>query len=168
MLKNIFKREKSRIYLGALVVVPRAGIKKNFDSWSLTGAVEPDVHLKETLNEIFCLPPSSSISDPLESDLIIDVLISDFQLGAALFSEVIIPIFWRPKITLVSRLYYFKSGKTKKTISVTEKMPWGQFIRRMLTMQGIIQLRSPFNNSDIETLLYIASGKIMTKVKNSV
>lgn len=166
VLNNIFKREKARVCLGVLAVVPRAGIKKGFESWGLTGYAEPDGNLKNKLIEIFCLPPSSSISEPLESDLVIDVLISEFQLGAALLSD--IPLFWRPKITLVSRLYNFKSGETKNIISFTEKMPWSEFARRVLTVQGILQLRPLFNNSDLEKLLYIASEKVMVKIKNSV
>lgn len=166
MLKNIFKREKARVYLGVLAVVPRTGIKKSFESWDLTGYMGPDGNLKNKLIEIFCLPPSSSISEPLESDLVIDVLISEFQLGAALLSDV--PVFWRPKITLVSRLYNFKSGETKNIISVTEKMPWSEFARRVLTVQGIFQWRPLFNNGDLEKLLYVASEKVMVKIRKAV
>lgn len=168
VLKNIFRREKPRVYLGTLAVIPRTGIKKTFDSWDLTGYVEPDGKLKQNLIEVFCLPPSSSISEPLESDLVIDVLISEFQLGAALLSDIPLPLFWRPKITLVSRLYHFKSGETKNIISVTEKIPWTEFVRRLLTFQGIIQLRPLFNSDDLEQLLYVASGKVMAKIKKSV
>jgi hypothetical protein len=85
VLKKIFKKEKPRVYLGTLAVVPRTGIKKSFDSWDLTGVVELDGKLKESLAEVFCLPPSSSRIEVLESDLVLDVLISEFQLGTALF-----------------------------------------------------------------------------------
>lgn len=168
MLKNIFRREKPRVYLGALAVVPRTGIKKTFDSWNLTGFIEPDGKLKQNLIEVFCLPLSSSISEPLESDLVIDVFISEFQLGTALLTDVPLPIFWRPKIILVSRLYHFKSGETKNIISVTEKMPWVEFARRLLTIQGLIQLKPLFNSDDLDRLLYVASGKVMAKIKKSV
>lgn len=168
MLKNIFRKEKPRVYLGALTVIPRTGIKKDFDSWSLTGSIELDGSLKSNLIEIFCLPLSSSISDPLETDLVIDILITEFQLGAALFSDIAFPIFWRPKITLISKLCNIRSGKTITVISITEKMPWIQFVSRIFTLQGIMQLKPTFNNNDLEKLLYIASGKVMAKIKRSI
>lgn len=168
MLKSIFKKEKPRVYLGTLAVVPRTGIKKSLDSWYLSGFVELDGKLKDSLDEIFCIPPASSISDSLESDLVIDVLISEFQLGGALLSDVPIPILWRPKVTLVSRLSYLKSGKAKRVVSVTEKMPWGEFFRRLLTFQGLIQLRPVFNVNDLEKLLYIGSSKVFAKIISSV
>ena len=166
VLRNILKKEKPRVYLGALAVVARTGIKKNFDSWDFSGSLELDGKLKESLIEIFCFPLSSSIHEALENDLVVDVLISEFQLGAALISD--IPIFWRPKITLVSKLSYLKSGKTKKLLSVTVKMPWAEFVSRLLTLQGITQFKPAFNSNDLEKLLHIASYKVLTKIKNSM
>lgn len=168
MLEKIFKKEKPRVYLGTLVVAPRRGIKMSFDSWDLTGVVELDDKLKKSLKEIFCLPPSGSRSEVLESDLILDVLISEFQLGTALFSEIPFPIFWRPKVTLVSKLSNLNSGKTVRILSVKEKMQWGEFFRRLLTFQGLIGLRPVFNINDLEILLYIGSSNVLTKIKNSI
>ncbi|MDO8345813.1 MAG: hypothetical protein Q7T48_21615 [Cellvibrio sp.] len=168
MLKNIFKKEKPRVYLGTLAVVPRTGIKKSFDSWDLTRVVELDGKLKETLTEVFCLPPSNSRIEVLESDLVLDVLISEFQLGAALLPEILFPILWRPKVTLVSKLSNLNSGKTKRVLAVTEKMPWAGFFSRLLTFQGLIGLRPSFNVNDLEKLLYIGSEKVFTKLKNSI
>jgi len=168
VLKNIFKKEKPRIYLGTLAVVPRTGIKKSFDSWDLMGIVELDGKLKESLIKIFFLPPSSSRIEVLESDLVLDVLISEFQLGTALLSEIPFPILWRPKVTLVSKLSNLNSGKTKRVLTVTEKMPWAEFFSRLLTFQGLIGLRPSFNVNDLEKLLYIGSGKVFTKLKNSI
>lgn len=168
MLEKIFKKEKPRVYLGTLAVVPRTGIKKSFDSWDLTGIVELDGKLKESLAEIFCIPPSTSRSDVLENDLVLDVLISEFQLGTALFSDIPFPIFWRPKVTLVSKLSNLNSGETKKVISVTEKMPWKEFFGRLLTLQGLIGLRPSFNINDLEKLLFIGSSKVIMKIKSSI
>jgi hypothetical protein len=168
VLKNIFKKDKPRVYLGTLAIIPRAGIKKSFDSWDLTGVVELDSRLKESLAEVFCLPPSNSRIEVLENDLVLDVLISEFQLGAALFSEIPIPILWRPKVTLVSKLSNLNSGKTKRVLSVTERMPWAEFFSRLLTFQGLIGLRPSFDAKDLEKLLYIGSGKVFTKIKSSI
>jgi hypothetical protein len=168
VLKNIFKKEKPRVYLGTLAVVPRTGIKKSFDSWDLTGVAELDGKLKESLTEVSCVPPSSSRVEALESDLILDVLISEFQLGTALFSDIPLPILWRPKVTLVSKLSNLNSGKTKRILSVTEKMPWAEFFGRILTFQGLIGLRPSFNVYDLEKLLYIGSGKVITKMQSSI
>jgi hypothetical protein len=168
VLKNIFKKEKPRVYLGTLAVVPRTGIKKSFDSWDLTGVVELDGKLKESLAEVFCLPPSSARIEALESDLVLDVLISEFQLGTALFSEIPFPILWRPKVTFVSKLSNLNSGKTKRILSITEKMPWAEFFSRLLTFQGLIGLRPSFNVNDLEKLLYIGSGKVFTKIQSSI
>src|SRR5262245_53800971 len=84
----------------------------------------------------YSLAPASEVSNPLPTDLGLDVLIPSFQSGALLdaqLGEIGFPLFWRPKVIVVCRLFYLKSNRTKHVYSVTQRMPWGEFFRRQLT-----------------------------------
>jgi hypothetical protein len=53
------KREKPRVFLGMIVIVPRTGIKPHFDQFGVFGNEELETSLRASLHEIFPLPPAS-------------------------------------------------------------------------------------------------------------
>ena len=127
-----------------------------------------DDALRAALEGIFTLPPASEVTAPNSTDLGLDVLIPSFQSGdywGLSLGDIGVPIFWRPKVTVVCRLYYLKSQKTKRTFSVTQKMPWGEFVSRQLTWRAIIRFRPTFDTEDMKRLLYAACHSLLNKLR---
>lgn len=169
-LGRFLKRERPRVFLGTLAVVPRTDLKRHFDQLGVFQNEDLDLPLQRTLQEIFALPPASEVSTPLSTDLGLDVLIPSFQSGDywdVSLGEIAFPVFWRPKVTVVCRLYYLKSQKTKRTYSVTQKMPWREFIGRQLTWRGIFRFRPTFGAEDLNRLLCLACHSLLDKLRKA-
>ncbi len=170
VLDRFLKREKPRVFLGALAVVPRKDLKRYLDQWGLFQNESFDSSLRATLEEIFALPPASEITAPTSTDLGLDVLIPSFQSGDywdVSLGEIGLPVFWRPKVTVVCRLYHLKSDKTKRTFSVTQKMPWGEFISRQFTWRAFFRFRPTFDAEDMKRLLYVACHSLLDKLRKA-
>ena len=167
MFDRFLKREKPRLFLGTLAVVPRKDMKRHLDQWGIFQNESFDNTLRTTLEEIFTLPPASEITAPTSTDLGLDVLIPSFQSGdcwGLSLGDIGFPIFWRPKVTVVYRLYYLKSQKTKRIHWVTEAMPWGEFLSRQFTWRAIFRFRPTFDAEDMKRLLYIACHALLSKL----
>ena len=117
------KRTKQpRIFLGTLAVAPRSGFKSRMEQWTLFSANTEDLDegVRNSLESIFTFPTVDSVSDPKASDLVIDVVVPDFQGGQFVGEDfVALPLLtmWRPKVKVASRLYYLKSKKNEEEIS---------------------------------------------------
>jgi hypothetical protein len=171
VLGRFFKKEKPRIFLGVLAVAPRRDLKRHLDEWGMFGNADLDSALRESLTEIFSLAPMQSVDSPLSTDLVLDVVIPEFQSGDAWdvsMGDIGLPIFWRPKVTVASRLYYLKTKKTWATFSVTEKMKWSEYFGRVLTWRSFFRFRPMFDRKDVEYLLYQACGKLLTKMQKAI
>jgi hypothetical protein len=172
ILNKIFrKREKPRVFLGTIVVVPRAGMKPRLDEWGMFQREELETPLQATLQQIFSLPPASEVRDLLPTDLGLDVFVPSFQSGAfwsASLGDIGIPIFgvllWRPKVTVTCRLYSLQTRATKATFSVTKKMPWREYASRLLTLRAFLRLRPIFSADDLNHLLNLACHSILNKL----
>lgn len=107
MLFNWFKSsEKPNIYLGSLAVASEGKLSQIEKLFSITNNSLQD-HMRHKLQEVFCLDSVANIKDPKRSDIGLDVVIVTLHGGnlfAAHWDTGAIPIFWRPKIKLVSRL----------------------------------------------------------------
>lgn len=170
MFRNILKREKPRVFLGTLAVAPRSDIKRHLDQWGMFKNEDLDSSLRHSLKEIFSLPSAQNIEDPKNTDLVLDVIVPKFQSGDAWdlsLGDIGIPIMWRPKITISSRLYYLNTEKTKVTFSVTEKMKFSQYIGRLLTWRAVLRFRPVFDSKDMEYLLYQACHKLLLKMQKA-
>lgn len=168
MLNKIINTEKPRVFLGTLAVAPRSDIKRHLDQWGMFKSEDLDSSLRQNLKEIFSLPSADEVVEPKSNDLVLDVVVPMFQSGDAWdlsFGEIVIPLMWRPKLTVSSRLYYLKSEKTKATFSVTEKMRFGQYISRLFTWRAILRFRPVFDSKDMEYLLYQACQKLLMKMQ---
>jgi len=164
------KREKPRVFLGMIVIVPRTGIKPRFDQFGVFGNEELDTSLRATLHEIFSLPLASEVHAPLATDLGLDVFIPTFQAGGvwnlSLGGDIPIffPFFWRPKITVTCRLYYLQSQRTKRAFSVTKKMRWREFLGRQFTLRALFNFRPTFDSEDMNRLLKLACHSMLDKL----
>lgn len=171
MFKKHLKKEKPRIYLGSLAVAPRTDLKKQTDQWGMFKQEDLDSSLRQNLKDIFSLPLASDISNPRDNDLVLDIVIPKFQSGDALdlsLGDIGIPLIWRPKLTLSSRLYSLKSEKTIATFSVTEKMRLGQYLSRFLTWRAFLHFRPLFDSKDMEYLLYQACHRLLLKMRKTI
>jgi hypothetical protein len=171
-LAKIFrKREKPRVFLGTIVVVPRAGMKPRLDQWGMFQQEELETPLHATLQQLFSLPPASAVRDPLPTDLGLDVFVPSFQAGDFLsvsLGDLGIPIFWvfmwRPKVTVTCRLYSLQTRETKVTYSVTKKMPWREYVSRLLTLRAFFRFRPIFSADDLNHLLCLACHSLLNKL----
>ena len=172
MLRRFFKKEKPRVFLGVLEVAPRTDIKRYLDEKSIFEDAKLDTALRQSLTEIFSLPPVQSVSSPLPTDFVLDVVIPKYQSGYAWgdvsFGGIGFPIFWRPKVTVESRLYSLTTQRTKAAFSVTEKMKWGLYIDRIISLRAFFSFNPTFDQKDIECLLYQACGKLLVKMQKAI
>ena len=168
VLGRIFKRKKPRLFRGTLTVLPRKDLKRHFDQAGIFQYENLEVALQNNLQEIIRLPPASDVLTPNPTDLGLDVLISHYQSGDywdLSLGQISIPIIWRPKVTVVCRLYYLKSNVTKREVSITKAMPWGYFVGRLLTWRAIFRFRPMFDTEDMNRLLSIACVVLLEKLK---
>lgn len=171
MFRKVFKRQKPRVYLGVVAAVPRADIKRHLENSNLFQREDLDKNIRQNLQEIFSLPPKEDVISPENSDLVLDVIVTKFQLGNATFldlGELSFPLIWRPKVTVCSRLYRLESEETKAIFSVTEKMNAGEFLRRILSWRRLLSFRSDFDSKDMELLLYRACHKLLLKMQKAI
>jgi hypothetical protein len=168
---KLLKREKPRVYLGTLAVTPRSDIKRHFDQQGLPQNEDLDTRMRQSLKDLFSLPSAQDVKEPTNTDLGLDIIVSKFQSGDALvisLGEVYFPLLWRPNVTLSSRLYYLKSEKTKATFTVTEKMKWHQYIKRLFTCRSIFRFKPLFDRKDMDYLLCQACHKLLLKMQKSI
>ena len=167
MFRNLFRKEKPRVFLGSLVIVPKGDEKRFLEGLDILQARNLDTNLLDNLKEIFILPPASQVDDPRDTDLVLDVMIPQYQSGEILDAE-LTPVFWRPHITVNARLSYLKSGKIKSTLSVQEKAGWGQFINRLMSWRTLFRLRSLYDEKDMELLLYKACHTLLLRMRKTI
>lgn len=171
MLGRLLQKEKPRVFLGTLAVTSRTDLKRHLDEYGLFEDANLESALRESIREIFPLPSAQGVESPLATDLVLDVIIPKFQSGDAWdasLGDIAFPIFWRPKITVASRLYYLKTKETKATFAATEKMGWGQYFGRIFTWRAFLRFKPVFDRNDIEHLLYRACEKLLAKMKKSI
>ncbi|MGI9415095.1 MAG: hypothetical protein ACR2PM_15580 [Hyphomicrobiales bacterium] len=179
-LRKLFRREPPRIFLGALAVAPRTDFKRFFEStavtsiFDITGLLNPedlDGEIRKALTGLFTLPPISSRDPPKDSDLALDVIVPKFQSGEFIpvpVHRIIIPFFWRPKLTVAARLYVVETGQTLSTYSVTEKVGWKDYGKRLVSPYRMLDIEPMFTADDSKRLLYKACIKLLEKIKRDV
>ena len=164
---SIFKKDKSKLYLGELYVAPRKGIKK-IDEWGLFESARLEDNIRMHLEQLICLEKLTDAEELKSFDLAIDIAIPDYQGGnAGIFSlrGITLPYFWRPKVTVSARVYNAQTGKTLYTLKQSAKMPFSPFLQRQLTLRGIFALKPSFDIDDVLPLLYQACLTLLVNVK---
>jgi hypothetical protein len=167
---RLFKRQKPRVFLGAIAVADRTDLKRHLEQEIVVEDESLDSALRRTLAEIFSLPRANGVEDPLSTDLVLDIWIPKYQSGGRVdmnLGDAGITLLWRPKVTVSSRLYWLANKKTKAIFSVTEKMKWRPFLARTFSWRGLFG-SPPFAPEDMEYLLCLACAKLLTKVQRAV
>ncbi len=171
MFRRLFSKTKPRVFLNQLTVVPRTDfIKKNIETLghSSSDFNADDFHrlLIKKLNENFPLPHVSEEPNPDRHELGLDITISKYQLGLLepfWFFEIFFLFLWRPKITVVARLFYLRSGKTKKVIEVTHRINWRKFLSSKLFWNWDVD-EAKAMQQDLVGLLNEACIKILARL----
>ena len=165
MLKRLLMKKKPRIFLGSLPVPPYAEDGR----FLLKKEPSVDTKLLKKLEKLFIsLPSITEVDTPLDSDLVLDVVITKFQLGAAggiNLGEIGLPIFFRSSIEIHSRLYFSKTKQTKITFSVTEKLSWRRSFYQLINVRTFFGLYPVFDEQDMDYLLYKACKTLLMKMK---
>lgn len=168
MLKRLFRKEKPKLYLGCIAVMPRSDIKLHIDEWGIDGREDLDSTIRESLAEIFDLPPASEAITPGKNDLGLDIVVPKFQSGDLLdvtLGEFGFFLAWRPKIEIGARLFNLKSGKTTHTTTVVVKLSWKEYLSRLFTWRALLPLKPMFDSTDINNLLHRACLELLSKLK---
>lgn len=170
MLVDWFKTKKPNVYLGSLAVVNGSNLYKLVSFFSIVGRSLQEYMLKK-IEDIFSLHSVSSIAEPRKSDVGLDVVIVTLHGGDAFVVNVEaidIPMFWRPKINLVSRLYNVNQHKTIKTFCVSKSVTWRKLIARQFSLRGLSLWEPLYNNEDMEVLLYQACFELIDKMRKAI
>lgn len=173
MLNRLFKKESPRIFLGTLAIAPRSGFKSTNEQLTVFNRKKEDFDegLRRNLEDIFALPLAINVSDPKSTDLVIDVVVPDFQGGEFAFGDLwLIPVavMWRPNVKVAARLYYLKSQKTKKKFLVTQKMSVGEYLGRAFSWRGFFRLKPLFDGEDLDYLISKACYELLQSVKKTI
>jgi hypothetical protein len=158
------------VFLGAIAVADRTDLKRHLEQEGVFEDEPLDSALRRALTEIFSLPPADSVEDPLSTDLVLDVWIPKYQSGEVLdvyLGDAGISLWWRPKVTVSSRLSSLLTKQTKVTFSVTERMKWKHFLARVFSWRGFF-LSQPFVRQDMEQLLCQACATLLTKMQKAL
>lgn len=166
MFSILKKKEKSKLFMGAIAVVPRSEFMK-VDEWGLFKGESLEDSVKVKLENLFSLPHIPESNSVNDQDLALDIIVSKIQGGeftSLQTTPIDVPIFWRPKIQIKARLFYINSKKTKSTFEVSRKMPWGTYLNRVFSLRGIIRFKPLFEPVDLEPIMYSACEQLIKKL----
>ena len=180
-LKRLFRRERPRIYLGTLAVLPRSDLKRFLEQRGalldiLTGTTPQslDDALRGALIGLFDLPTVDEREDPRSSDLAIDVFVPKYQSGEflpATIGPVILPFMWRPKVTVAAHVYEIDTRATKAAYSITKKLSWSAYAKRLVSPTVLLPVPGSapmFGADDVKVLFYKACIQLLEKVEKRV
>jgi hypothetical protein len=170
MLSKFLKRDKPTLYIGEIFVAPRKDLMRHIDQWGFFKRENIESGMQQSLLNLFSFPSIEERNTNNKKDMALDVIVSKHQLGDCLIpdGDIFIPIFWRPQVKILSRIYYLSSGETKTFITITEKMKWFDFIKRIIAYQFSFKMTPAFHQKDMDVLLYRGCLKILKKIKKQI
>lgn len=151
-----------RIYRGTIEVVDREGLIKTMDESGALRSGAFKERLLAALDEIALLQECPDAADAADDDLALDIRVPSYLAGAALFGD--LPIFWRPKVTVMARLRNLRSGETVFYSEATKRMPWKEFIPAAISFRRAFSLGPQFTEDDLEPLLLRACEEAIVKL----
>lgn len=171
MIQSFFKKEKPKLYLDSVLVIPR-NEWKTVDEWNWIRRKEDfEQEARQKLESLFNFPHVSTANNVGSKDLAIEVALLKIQGGefdALDFGVGAIPILWRPKVSLKARLYRISGGKTFSTFSVTKKISWKFYLLRTFSLRGFFRYKPLFDQEDINHLLYEACSELIHKMSKKL
>jgi hypothetical protein len=168
MLGRFFRSKPRRLYVGTLGVAAPPNITRQFEEFVFMEPADLDLVLLGGLNGIFSSPAAGTVEAPLPSDLAYDVALRSYRFGGVAdptLGLLQVPLAWRPRIRLDARLYYLKTNKTKATFSVTQRMPWAEYLVRVLSPRVLMGWERLGRRSDLERLLHRACQRLKARIE---
>lgn len=155
----------AQFYLGTLSVEAEPTARRWFElrsaSWhDLRAAIE------EHLHSAFPLPLPPRDGTPGESDLRLDVSVSDFRSGTHIpFHEFpLAAVMWRPSVTLNAHLVSLKTGAIVEQRKITRRLPWNRYFAILLSPFSRGPLRFGFGREDLLYVLNDACIELFTQI----
>ena len=129
--------------------------------------------IKDALVETLPLPRIEQREGGNESDLAIDLTVSDYDQGAFEIVKVTdsipsVPLGWRPEITITVRVYKIDGSETVYAGTVKQKYPLGKWFRKVASVSSLVGLDT---GSCQEAAGYIASKaclRLLTDVRKEL
>ncbi|MGI9280767.1 MAG: hypothetical protein ACR2PX_14255 [Endozoicomonas sp.] len=156
MLNKLFGKKTYKLYLGNIHVVERKDLKRFFDQPLPLLFESNESLLYRRLEELFELPSAQNLKEVSRDDLAIDIIIPSYQGGSFMFGlvGVPVPLFWRPKLQILSQIYRLQDSKVLSKVKVTTKQPWRQFFKNLIPFQQ-------FDSDELEPLLLMSCAKAL-------
>jgi hypothetical protein len=154
------------LYLGAVAVVPRSDLMRQFELPMADGPA--DEALRTHIESVVSLPKANGSK---ESGHALDILISKHHGGRGFegtAGDFWLPFLWRPTVEVSARLYALKGRKTLATVTAQKRMAWGEFFGRLLSIKHLLSFSSPFTRHDMINLLDEALFETLTQIKEKV
>ncbi|WP_305374801.1 hypothetical protein [Photobacterium leiognathi] len=170
MFDRWLKKEKPNIYLGNLAVTSEDYLAKIENVWRIGEPLLED-HLRAKLKDIFCLDPIPLHRDIQSSDLGLDVVIVTVrggEMGSLGIDSVLIPVIWRPRIKLVSRLYNLKTDQTMKSFQVSHSVTWQTYMGQLFSFKSLCRSSSIYDLEQMEDLLCQACLILLNKMRDFI
>jgi len=142
------------------------GIEESEESILFPGS-NPDQYLLRHLSEYFAIPSGSMVSDPRNTDLILDVTVNDYRTGALDFFSlgvIAVPVGQRPKIEVSARLVELQSRKTVRMFVVVEMAGWREYVFHFLTFGYMLGFKRLFNEDEMKVLLDRALHRLVSQM----
>ena len=157
-MSGLFKRMKDRIpkrpipvFLGDIAVAPRSGIKRYFEvGWT---EEQTDEALRSWIAELLEMPIYRN-GELTNKVYVLDIFVTHYQCGTdvGIWSNPMLPIFWRPSVTIAAKLR-MADRNVLGTCRVTKSMSWWQTIRNIVNPTKWFILRSVASENDMKTVL---------------
>lgn len=167
MFRTYLRKEKPNIYLGDLAIAPHNTLEKDYKQWHRIAKIDPESDLHQSLVELFSLPPVQEVESPGHNDLVLDVLVPKLQARQAMeldIGNLAIPLFSRPTVSINTRFYNLKTGETRASFIITQRMSWFKYIERIFSIRTLFTLHPVFDQEDMEYLLYQGCLKLLFKI----
>ncbi len=167
VLRRILRRLKRQappsFYLGEVIVAPRRGLSRFFETTFLGGATSSQ--LREFVVDWLKLPEVSTNQAPAKNDCALDITITDYRFGQAIAGDPFIFAFWRPMVKLSCRVREIRSGDVITTISITHKTSWAEYWKRICSWRFVLFPTSAATRTDMAQLVGEGLLQILGRLK---
>ena len=170
MLSHLKRKNRPRVFLNSIKVIPKSDLTF-VEKWVFNEFENLDVRLRARLAELLALPHISSVSEPRDDDLAIDIVVPKYATGSwghANLGKIGLPMFLRPKLTIASRLFEAGTDQTVATFAVDQKMPWLYYFRRIFRLDSWLGSDSGFKSEDFEYMLIPGLMKLIDQMRKSI
>lgn len=164
-IANVFRSKNRSIFLGEVFVNERNKLVRLLE-FDLNDENKPE-QLEEWVKNLLEIPMLSQSEHVESGALILDVAVRKYRLGTdfALYCDPVIPILWRPSISIDMRIREYDSNNTLGEYSISRVLGWREYFRRAFSFSSMFRFGSLFNSNDLKHLLAMSllDGLVLAK-----